>query len=248
MSNTLEQYLGAAITRGQIDHALRAHRAPCGKVTFYVRPLNGDGETLDFVVRGNGLALNLTSDSDVHRGIDGLLETRIPILDQITDLCHAIEKCGASPELTDAVTKASALRKPITQLVEQAISLGIENGWFSIVASEEPAQGEIYAKPDTAQQGQGLNFGQAIELLKTGHRVARAGWNGKGMWIAYTPGSEFAPEFAKAGHAAAHRAAEGPNEPVRLLPHIDMRAADGSMVIGWLASQTDMLADDWLLA
>lgn len=49
------------------------------------------------------------------------------------------------------------------------------------------------------------------------------------------------------GHAAAHRAAEAPSEPVRLLPHIDMRAADGSMVIGWLASQTDMLADDWLV-
>ena len=91
----------------------------------------------------------------------------------------------------------------------------------------------------------GMSFGLAIEALKLGRRVARAGWNGKGMWIAYTPGSEFAPEFAKAGHAAAHRTAEEPNEPVRLLPHIDMRAADGSMVIGWLASQTDMLADDW---
>lgn len=150
MSNTLEQYLGAAIDRGQIDHVLRASRSLNGKVTFYVRPLNGDGETLDFVVRGNGMALNLTSDSDVHQGIDSLLETRIPILDQIRELCYAIEKCGASPELTDAVTKASALREPITQLVEQAISLGIENGWFTFVASEEPAQGEVYAKSDNA--------------------------------------------------------------------------------------------------
>lgn len=148
MSNTLEQYLGAAIDRGQIDHVLRAHRAPCGKVTFYVRPLNGDGETLDFVVRGNGMALNLTSDSDVHRGIDGLLETRIPILDQITDLCHAIEKCGASLELTDAVTKASALRKPISDLVQQAIALGLDTGRMSVSTSEAST---AHRRPDPAK-------------------------------------------------------------------------------------------------
>ena len=64
-SKTLEQYLVAAIERGQIDHALRAHRGLDGKITFYVRPLAGDGETLDFVVRGNALVLNQTSDSDV---------------------------------------------------------------------------------------------------------------------------------------------------------------------------------------
>lgn len=93
----------------------------------------------------------------------------------------------------------------------------------------------------------GLTFGLALEAIKQGARAARAGWNGKGMWIAYTPGSEFAPEYAKEGHAAAHRAAEAPSENVRLLPHIDMRAADGSMVIGWLASQTDMLAEDWTI-
>lgn len=92
---------------------------------------------------------------------------------------------------------------------------------------------------------EGMTFGQAIEALKAGQRVARSGWNGKGMWLAYTPGSEFAPEHAKPGHAAAHRAAEAPTTPVRLCAHIDMRAADGSMVIGWLASQTDMLAEDW---
>ena len=92
-----------------------------------------------------------------------------------------------------------------------------------------------------------LDFGDAIRALKQGSRVAREGWNGKGMWLAYTPGSEFDPEFAKLGHAAAFRAKEAPNENVRLLPHIDMRAADGSMVIGWLASQTDMLAEDWVV-
>lgn len=93
----------------------------------------------------------------------------------------------------------------------------------------------------------GMNFGHAVQAMKEGHTVARAGWNGKGMWIALTPGSEFASGHAKVGHAAWHRACEfgEAGGDIQLLPHIDMRAADGSMVIGWLASQTDMLADDW---
>jgi hypothetical protein len=35
------------------------------------------------------------------------------------------------------------------------------------------------------------------------------------------------------------------NSKVKICPHIDMKAADGSYVVGWLASQTDMLAEDW---
>ena len=93
-----------------------------------------------------------------------------------------------------------------------------------------------------------MDFGDAIRHMKLGRAVAREGWNGKGMWIALTPGSTFPAACAKPGHAAYGRAVEmgmGPHDSVNLLPHIDMRAADGSMVIGWLASQTDMLAEDW---
>lgn len=93
-----------------------------------------------------------------------------------------------------------------------------------------------------------MSFGHAIVAMKAGAKVARAGWNGKGMWIALTPGSAFEARHAKCGHAVAKRAAEL-DDPlggeIETLPHIDMRAADGSMVVGWLASQTDMLADDW---
>lgn len=93
----------------------------------------------------------------------------------------------------------------------------------------------------------GFDFGLALHALKQGAKVRRRGWNGKGMWIALTPGSAFEAKHAKCGHAAAKRAVEldDPEAEIELLPHIDMRAADGSMVIGWLASQTDMLAEDW---
>lgn len=99
----------------------------------------------------------------------------------------------------------------------------------------------------TYQPSTALSFGHAIEAMKLGHKVARAGWNGKGMWVARTPASSFEAAYAKDSHAARHRAVElveGSAE-INLLPHFDMRAADGSMVVGWLASQTDMDADDW---
>lgn len=65
MTKTLEQYLSDAMDRGVIDHALRAHRGLDGKITFYVRPSGADGETLDFVVRGNAMVPNVCSTSDV---------------------------------------------------------------------------------------------------------------------------------------------------------------------------------------
>ena len=94
-----------------------------------------------------------------------------------------------------------------------------------------------------------MSFGHAIEAMKSGCKVARAGWNGKGMWVALTPGSSFDSINTKKGHAARHRANEFEEGGcvIHLLPHIDMRAADGSMVVGWLASQTDMLSDDWCI-
>jgi hypothetical protein len=112
-----------------------------------------------------------------------------------------------------------------------------------------PCKADIFAATyDRADQPHtNMNFGDALAALKDGAKVARAGWNGKGMWIALTPGSAFEARYAKCGHAAAKRADEmdDPDGDIELLPHIDMRAADGCMVVGWLASQTDMLADDW---
>lgn len=78
-----------------------------------------------------------------------------------------------------------------------------------------------------------MNFGQAIEALKVGQRVSRAGWNGKGMWLALIhPGNAV---FKKYGC------------DLNMQPCIGMRTAapNGEMQPGWLASQADMLAEDW---
>jgi hypothetical protein len=89
----------------------------------------------------------------------------------------------------------------------------------------------------------GLTFGLAIEAMKKGKRVSRAGWNGKGMFVAIQPGCTIPKEFARGG--VAKYLAEDGVESIVILPHVDMKAADGSVVVGWLASQTDMLAEDW---
>lgn len=70
-----------------------------------------------------------------------------------------------------------------------------------------------------------MNFGQAIEALKAGHKVARAGWNGKNMWLAL----------------------QRPDANSKMtLPYIYMFTAQGDLV-PWLASQTDVLAEDWMI-
>ncbi len=96
------------------------------------------------------------------------------------------------------------------------------------------------------------SFGNALLALKAGERVARAGWNGKGMWLALTTESEVQANSPTLRGAAMHVAVEVVSaggdfnkSALKVCPHIDMRAADGSLVIGWLASQTDMLAEDW---
>jgi hypothetical protein len=91
------------------------------------------------------------------------------------------------------------------------------------------------------------NFGQAIEALKEGKRVAREGWNGKGMYLALQEGSEIRSEQARGGASLARKQEKDLPVSIKICPHIDMRAADGTIVIGWLASQTDMLSEDWVI-
>lgn len=82
-----------------------------------------------------------------------------------------------------------------------------------------------------------LNFGHALEVLKAGGKVARAGWNGKGLWLGLVPGDEWG-----LGSKAPFDYSAAPFGS--LLPWIGMKTADNKFV-PWLASQTDVLADDW---
>jgi hypothetical protein len=91
----------------------------------------------------------------------------------------------------------------------------------------------------------GMTFGMAIEAARLGKKISRAGWNGKGMWVIYNPGS-FGEEIAMTAGSIYYNQGL---KAVEILPHLDMFTvnADGrrAMLPGWLASQTDMLAEDW---
>lgn len=89
-----------------------------------------------------------------------------------------------------------------------------------------------------------MTFGHAIEAMKRGHRVSRAGWNGKGMWVALSPGHmNLAAEKFWAGPNRDYAEAQGGTAHV--LPCFTMKTATGEILMGWLASQTDMLEEDW---
>jgi len=86
-----------------------------------------------------------------------------------------------------------------------------------------------------------MDFGDAIRALKDGKRVSREGWNGKNMWLVLVPGT---PELTVDEGRPLHKAGLELGTKFKYLPHIDMWNAQGDLV-PWLASQTDMLADDW---
>ena len=83
-----------------------------------------------------------------------------------------------------------------------------------------------------------MDFSNALIAVREGKRVARAGWNGKGMFIFLVPGSNFIV------NREPLLSILGEGSEVTYRPHIDMRDAQGK-IVPWLASQTDILADDW---
>lgn len=88
-----------------------------------------------------------------------------------------------------------------------------------------------------------MTFGAAIEALKSGQFVARSGWNGKGMYLWLLPAAKIKAEWCKEPHLRALAVANGGE--IEALGSIRMLTADKKVLTGWLASQTDMLADDW---
>lgn len=104
----------------------------------------------------------------------------------------------------------------------------------------------ITPEPVAGALGQ-FDFGFAIRALKDGQRVARAGWNGKGMWLSLScDGSREVPAANFwSPHNRAHAEANGGKATV--LPSITMKTATGEILMGWLASQSDMLAEDWVI-
>lgn len=90
-----------------------------------------------------------------------------------------------------------------------------------------------------------MNFGEAIKALKEGKKVARQGWNGKGMYLWLMPATNVKAEWCKEPHLK--ELAEANGGEIEALGTIRMLTADKKILTGWLASQTDMLSEDWMI-
>ena len=83
-----------------------------------------------------------------------------------------------------------------------------------------------------------MNFGEALKKLKEGRKVRRKGCNGKGMFIYYVPKGEYKPCTVIAEQLVNE------NGLVEYGAYIAIKTVQGK-VVPWLASQTDILAEDW---
>jgi hypothetical protein len=83
-----------------------------------------------------------------------------------------------------------------------------------------------------------MNFGQAVEYLKSGSKVAREGWNGKGMFVYYVPANNYP--------AQTDVAKETFGDMVSYNPYLAIKTVSGS-VSTWVPSINDCLAEDWEL-
>ena len=107
-----------------------------------------------------------------------------------------------------------------------------------------------------------LSLGAALEVAKAGGRIARQGWNGKGMFVFMRPADELNVEFVVDKvkslpqsvkdyylqdiiNEKGERVPVKETDTVKFTAYLCMKAADGTIVNGWLASQTDMLSNDW---
>jgi hypothetical protein len=88
-----------------------------------------------------------------------------------------------------------------------------------------------------------MNFSDALIQLKLGSKIARDGWNGKGMFLFYNPGSEV---IVSEGRPLASVFLVGTE--CKMLPYIMMKVASPELLfVPWVASQTDILAEDWVI-
>ena len=87
------------------------------------------------------------------------------------------------------------------------------------------------------------DFGWALRMLKCGYKVAREGWNGKGMYLWLKPAATIKSEWCK--DPVLKSIVDAAGGETEALGTICMKTADNKVLTGWLASQTDMLSDDW---
>jgi len=91
-----------------------------------------------------------------------------------------------------------------------------------------------------------MTFGLALDAMKSGKKVARVGWNGNGQWICWAEGNPALPadQFWNP-HTNAFALTNGGTAVV--LPYFILKNAQGQIMMGWAPSQSDAMAEDWVI-
>ena len=90
-----------------------------------------------------------------------------------------------------------------------------------------------------------FSFGEAIDRLKNSEKVARKGWNGKGMFIFLAICTDICTDADI--ESIMHPDPEIDTPLIQTNPSIIMKTADNHLTVGWVPSQVDMLAEDWVV-
>ena len=123
-----------------------------------------------------------------------------------------------------------------------------EGYWSRYTKKERLNLGRELAKLKVAVAGlkELTKLPEAIGEMKSGEKVRRTGWNGKGMWITIGKGAVIEADSFWNEHTKQHALDSGGS--AKVYDYITMKTATGSICMGWLASQSDMLAEDWEIA
>ena len=173
---------------------------------------------------------------------------------------------GLEMAKTNLETVATALRGITSEhmfcadiIVEEAFKPAME--LISDLLQKEEEVKKIQERKDLIDPDRvDMTFGEAIEAIKKGYRVSRKGWNGKGMFLFLHERMEVkkddrilaSPVNTVQGekqcvYIETINELKEKNGSVKFVPVICMKAANDEVVVGWLASQTDMLSNDWII-
>ena len=131
---------------------------------------------------------------------------------------------GASSQIAHAPENAAAIAKGIKTVLDE-------------LAPVAPHPVAIAPLP-AMDHGTSLKFGQALEAIQAGQRIARTGWNGKGMFVYFVPPASYP---IQTGAAKAHF---GKGAMVPYNAYMAIKNVDGT-VSTWVPSVNDCLASDW---
>ena len=169
---------------------------------------------------------------------DQIEETKEVLLEQMFETIREIAKKDEFwiIKKADANNPLTTMGCPIADM-DKAYTVG----WK--VAFDQMAPKEYHTNDATAEKKPVkivpvFDFGGAIKAMKNGERVARMGWNGKGMYVFLA----YEPDFVTDADISAFDQLE-----VEVADMLVMKTAQDTFQPGWLASQADMLAEDWYI-